>query len=314
MRNIAYIFPGQGSQSVGMGKEFYDNYDVAKEVYKKADDALGYSISDICFNGDTDKLNLTRNTQPAILTTSLAILEVLKKEFSVEVKATAGHSLGEYGSLYLAGVLPLETAIKITGERARLMNEAAENTQGGMAAILGLSEDIVKKGIEELSKDGIISVANYNCPGQIVITGEKELIEKSQEVFKTLGAKRVVPLAVSGAFHSKLMKNAADKFAKIIQDVTFENPDISVYENIDGEKVLSGEEIKDRMPKQIYSSVMWTKTVENMINDGIDTFVEIGFGKVLTGLVKKINPDVKIYNINGMETLQSTINELKAGE
>jgi len=310
MRNTAYIFPGQGSQIVGMGKDFYDEYPEAKEVYSKADEVLGYKISDICFNGDTEKLNTTKNTQPAILTTSLAILEVFRKHFSGNAKATAGHSLGEYGSLYLAGVLPLETAIKITSERAKLMNEAAENTKGGMAAVLGLSEEDVLKGIEELCSKGIISVANYNCPGQIVVTGEKELIEKSQEVFKNLGAKRVVPLAVSGAFHSKLMGSAADKFAGFIKDIQFNDAKISVYENIDGMGITSGYELKQRLPRQIYSSVMWTQTVENMVKDGINTFVEIGSGKVLSGLVKKINPDVKIFNVNSVETMKSTIEEL----
>ena len=314
MKKTAYIFPGQGSQIVGMGKDFFERFKEAKNVYKNADDVLGCSISDICFNGDAEKLNTTKNTQPAILTTSLAILEVLKSRFSEAISATAGHSLGEYGSLYLAEVLPLETVIKITSERAKLMNEAAESTEGGMAAVLGLTEENVLKGLDELSREGIISVANYNCPGQTVITGEKKLIEKSTEIFKNLGAKRVVPLAVSGAFHSGLMGSAADKFAETIKDIPFSDAKIPVYENIDGVKILSGAELKQRLPKQICSSVMWTQTVENMIKDGINTFVEIGSGKVLSGLVKKINQEVKIYNINSIETLESTIKELKSGE
>lgn len=311
MKKIAYIFPGQGSQYVGMGKDLYEEYEVAKNVYNTADKALGYKISEVCFNGPDEILKQTKNTQPAILTTSLACLEVLKSEINIEPAALAGHSLGEYGALYTAGVLNLAEAISITGKRAELMNEAAESTSGSMAAVLGLSEDLIKEGLQELQKEGKISVANYNCPGQTVITGEKELIQKSVELLKEKGAKRVIELAVSGAFHSELMKNAAEKFADFIKEYNFKDAKITVYENTDAKAVISGEDIKKRVSKQIYSSVHWTETINNMIKDGIEIFIEVGPGKVLAGLNKKINPEIKTYNVYDINSLNETLKELK---
>lgn len=314
MKKIAFIFPGQGAQAVGMGKDLYEQFEVAKKVYEIADSALGFKISEICFNGPEEVLKLTKNTQPAILTTSLACLEVLKSELNIEPCATAGHSLGEYGALYTAGVLSIEDAIKITGKRAELMNEAAENTVGSMAAVIGLSEDLINEGLAELQQEGIISAANYNCPGQTVITGEKALIEKSLEVLKAKGAKRVIELAVSGAFHSELMKKAADKFAQFISDYEFKNANIAVFENTDAEAVIDGNDLKVRASKQIYSPVYWTKTIQSMISEGISTFIEIGPGKVLAGLNKKISSDIVTYNVYDINSLNETINALKQGE
>ncbi|MGN0015259.1 MAG: ACP S-malonyltransferase, partial [Candidatus Gastranaerophilaceae bacterium] len=253
----------------------------------------------------------TKNTQPAILTTSLACLEVLKTELNIAPAATAGHSLGEYGALYTAGVLTLDEAIKITGKRAELMNEAAENTCGSMAAVLGLSEDVINEGLSELQKEGKISVANYNCPGQTVITGEKELIQKSVELLKSKGAKRVIELAVSGAFHSELMQEAAVKFADFVKNTEFKNAKISVYENTDAKPVTDGNDIKQRVSKQIYSPVHWTETIQNMINEGITTFIEIGPGKVLAGLNKKINSEITTYNVYDVNSLKETLEALK---
>lgn len=308
---VGFIFPGQGSQAVGMGKDLFEKYDSAKKVFETADNALGYKISEICFNGPEEVLKETKNTQPAILTTSLACLEALKSECDITPCATAGHSLGEYGALYTANVLSMEDAIKITGKRAELMNEAANETKGSMAAVIALSEAAINEGLKELQQEGKISVANYNCPGQTVITGEKHLIEKAVTLLKEKGAKRVIELAVSGAFHSELMKGAADKFAQYVKDFDFANGTIPVYENTDAKAVTDGNDLKERVSQQIYSPVHWTETIQNMVNDGVEVFIEIGCGKVLAGLNKKINAEIKTYNVYDIMSLEETIAALK---
>lgn len=308
---VGFIFPGQGSQAVGMGKDLFEKYDSAKKVFETADNALGYKISENCFNGPEEVLKETKNTQPAILTTSLACLEALKSECDITPCATAGHSLGEYGALYTANVLSMEDAIKITGKRAELMNEAANETKGSMAAVIALSEEAINEGLKELQQEGKISVANYNCPGQTVITGEKHLIEKAVTLLKEKGAKRVIELAVSGAFHSELMKGAADKFAQYVKDFDFANGSIPVYENTDAKAVTDGNDLKERVSKQIYSPVHWTETIQNMVNDGVEVFIEIGCGKVLAGLNKKINAEIKTYNVYDIMSLEETIAALK---
>lgn len=314
MKKIAFLFPGQGSQVSGMGKDLYEKYDAAKKVFETADKVLGFKISEICFNGTDEELKMTKNSQPAILATSLAFLETLKSEIDIVPVATAGHSLGEYGALYTAGVLDMGDAIAITGKRAELMNDAANATNGSMAAVIGLTPDEILEGLKELQNEGVISVANYNSPAQTVITGEKELIEKSVDILKAKGAKRVIPLAVSGAFHSELMASASEKFADFVKDYNFKNAEIPVYENVDGMPITDGEELKKRVPAQIRSSVHWTETINGMINEGITTFVELGAGKVLAGLNKKINAEVKTYNVYDVASLEETVNELKQGE
>lgn len=311
MKKTAFIFPGQGAQVVGMAKDLYENYEAAKNVFDMADEALGYKISEICFNGPEEVLKQTKNTQPAILAASLACLETFRTEINLEPSATAGHSLGEYGALYTAGVLSLKDAIKITGKRAELMDVAANETNGSMAAVIALPDELLDEGLKELSAFGKISVANYNCPGQTVITGEKHVIEKSVELLKSKGAKRVIELAVSGAFHSELMKNASESFAEYIKTFEFHNAIIPVYENTDANPVTDGEDLRQRLSKQIYSSVHWTETVQGMNNAGISTFIEFGPGKVLAGLNKKINSEIITYNINDIETLKSVTKELK---
>lgn len=306
MTKIAYIFPGQGSQSVGMGKDLYENFEAAKNVFDASDKILGRSISKICFEGPDEDLKQTVNTQPAILTTSIAALEALKSELKVEPAFVAGHSLGEYGALYESGVLTLENALKLIQKRAELMSKA----QGGaMAAVLGLEDGTVKETLKNI--ESYVDVANYNCPGQVVITGEVEGIEKASELLKTAGAKRVMPLAVSGAFHSKLMENASRQFEEYLKEFILNNAKIPVVTNVDAEITTNADDFKSKMPEQIYSSVYWTQSIQKMVENGVDTFVEIGPGKVLAGLVKKIAPEANIYNVYDKASLDVCVNELK---
>lgn len=313
MKNIAFVFPGQGSQSVGAGKDLFENYESAAEIFRKADEACGYDVSKVCFEGPVEDLNRTIYTQPAIMSVSLACLKVFEEISGITPGAVAGHSLGEYAALAAAGVLSEEDSFKLIAKRAYLTDAATKTTEGSMAAILGLSDEVVSEELSKLSKEGVVSAANFNCPGQVVITGEKPLVEKAMELMKARGAKRAIPLAVSGAFHSELMKGAALEFEVFAKDFDFSDAKIPVFENVDGKPIVSGKELKSRLTKQIYSSVMWTKTIENMIKSGIDTFIEVGPGKVLSGLNRKISKEIKIYNVSDVESIKSVTNEIGQG-
>lgn len=307
-KKIAFLFPGQGSQSVGMGKDLYDNFDVAKNVFDNADKVLGKSITSLCFDGPEENLKQTVNTQPCIVTMSIAALEALKSQIDITPVCTAGHSLGEYCAMYCSGVMNLETTLKAIQKRADLMGA----TKGGaMAAILNAPEGSLEKALEEASSVGYVDVANYNSPAQVVITGDEAAVKKAGELLSEAGARRVVPLAVSGAFHSKFMEPAGKEFSTFVAKLDMNNADVPVFTNVDAKATVLAAEFKNKMPKQIYSSVHWTQTIENMINDGIDTFIEIGPGKVLAGLNRKINSNVKTYNIFDKESLESTVNALK---
>lgn len=307
-KKIAFLFPGQGSQAVGMGKDLYDNFEAAKNVFDSADKILGKSITTLCFEGPEENLKQTVNTQPCIVTMSIASLEALKSQLDITPTFTAGHSLGEYCAMYCSGVMNLETTLKAIQKRADLMGA----TKGGaMAAILNAPEGSLEKALKEASEVGYVDVANYNSPAQVVITGDENAVKKAGELLSEAGARRVVPLAVSGAFHSKFMEEAGHEFASFVQDLDMENAQVPVFTNVDAQATMLSAEFKNKMPKQIYSSVHWTQTIENMIKDGVDTFIEIGPGKVLAGLNRKIDSSVKSYNIYDKESLESTINALK---
>lgn len=307
-KKIAFLFPGQGSQAVGMGKDLYDNFEAAKNVFDSADKILGKSITTLCFEGPEENLKQTVNTQPCIVTMSIAALEALKSQLDITPTFTAGHSLGEYCAMYCSGVMNLETTLKAIQKRADLMGA----TKGGaMAAILNAPEGSLEKALKEASEVGYVDVANYNSPAQVVITGDENAVKKAGELLSEAGARRVVPLAVSGAFHSKFMEEAGHEFASFVQDLDMENAQVPVFTNVDAQATILSAEFKNKMPKQIYSSVHWTQTIENMIKDGVDTFIEIGPGKVLAGLNRKIDSSVKSYNIYDKESLESTINALK---
>lgn len=308
MKKIAFIFPGQGAQAVGMGKDVFESYESAKHVYDTADSVLGKSVSIICFEGPEEDLKLTVNTQPAIVTTSIALLEALKSELDITPDYTAGHSLGEYCAMYTAGVMSLETTLKLIQKRADLMGQ----TKGGaMAAVLNATEEQLKAGLEEGSKVGYVDVANYNSPVQVVITGDENAVKATSDYLLANGVRRVVPLAVSGAFHSKFMEGAGASFGEYLQEFELNDAKLPVITNVDANETTLASEFKSKMSKQIYSSVHWTQTIQKMIANGVDTFVEIGPGKVLAGLNKKISMDITTYNVFDKESLENTVNALK---
>ena len=311
MKKYALVFPGQGAQKPGMGRDLYENSEAARKVFEVANKVLGYDIADLCFNGSEEDLMKTINSQPCILTVSIAALEALREKTNIEVACTAGHSLGEYAAMYAAGVVDLETVLKLIQQRANLMNEAAEKTSGSMAAVIGLDNDTVINLTNDMNN---VFVANFNSPGQVVITGGKEEINANLDKFKEAGAKRVLPLAVSGAFHSPLMKTAGDEFVNFVEKFEFNDTQTPVYTNVDAEATTIGEKFRNKLPKQICSSVRWTQTIENIQKEGITDFIEIGPGKVLAGLNKKINSELNTLNVYDYESLMSVIAEIKEKE
>lgn len=308
MSKIAFIFPGQGSQTVGMMKEFYDNYPIVRDVFKEADEALGFSISTMCFEGPEDQLRLTYNTQPAILTCSIAAMKVLN-ENGIEPDIAAGHSLGEYSALVAAGAISFADAVRTVRKRGKFMQEAVPVGEGSMAAVLGLDSDkIVEicKSVEAATGKAVQAV-NFNCPGQVVIAGAVEGVNKAIEELKAAGAKRTILLPVSAPFHSSLMKPASIRLAEELKNVDFHDAKIPVVANVTAQGETNAVEIQELLVKQAAMPVLWETSVRNMIDSGVTSFVEVGPGKVLTGFTKKIAKEFTGLNVEDEASLEKTL-------
>lgn len=295
-KKIAFVFPGQGSQCVGMGKDLAENFAVAADVFKRADAALGYSISELCFNGPEDELKQTINTQPALFVTSAAAFEVAKGK-GISPAFAAGHSVGEYAALYAAGAFSLEEGLRLVRTRARLTQDAAESNPGTMAAILGLSGEQVLEAVEKASSAGIVAAANFNSPVQTVISGEAGAVARASEIATAMGAKRVVLLNVSGAFHSPLMQNAADSLLEALKASEMYDLKTPVVANYTASFETTAAEVRDNLSKQITGSVKWVESVQKMLDAGADAFIELGAGNVLAGLIKRIAPEADIFSM-----------------
>lgn len=299
MKKIAFVFPGQGAQYAGMGKDFYEQFPESREVFDRAGELLGMDMKQLCFE-ENDNLNLTEYTQAAMITTIGAMLKKIET-MGIRPQAAAGLSLGEYAALVTAGVLDLYDAIRLVRLRGQLMQEAVPQGVGGMAAVLGMEQGIVEDACAKT--DGVVTVANYNCPGQLVISGEIAAVQAASEKLKELGAKRVVPLNVSGPFHSPLLKPAGEKLFAALKDVEIHTPALPYAANVTAEYVTGAEGIRDLLARQISSSVRWQQCVERMIADGVEVFVEIGPGKTISSFVKKIDRARETINIDKAEDL-----------
>lgn len=305
MAKIAFIYPGQGAQKAGMGKDFYENSELAKAVYDKASELLQIDMKALCFE-ENEKLDLTEYTQAALVTTCLAMTKVVE-ERGLKPDVTAGLSLGEYCAISVSGGMKEEDAISLVRKRGILMQNTVPAGEGAMAAILGMDASVIEEGIKDLEG---VTVANYNCPGQIVITGETKAVEKAAEILKEAGAKRAVLLNVSGPFHSPMLKQAGEELAKEMEKVEMEPLQIPYVTNVTAEYVTDIRETKKLLAEQVAASVRWQESVERLIAEGVDTFVEIGPGKTLAGFLRKIDRSVKVYNIGTWEDVDKVVLEL----
>ena len=311
MNKLAFVFPGQGAQTVGMGKDFCEQYDIAKKLFAQADEALGYSIKDMCFEGPAEDLKLTANTQPAILTMSVIANEILK-EHDIQPDVVGGHSLGEYSALVAAGVMDFQDAVLLVHKRGQYMQEAVPVGQGGMAAIIGLADEVIIDACEKATKSaGEVQAVNFNCPGQTVIAGTNKGVEAAVEILKEAGAKKAVILPVSAPFHSTLMKPAAIKLAAELDKVEIRDAGIPVVSNYTGELETKADEIKANLVAQADHPVKWIACVNTMKTVGADTFVEAGPGKTLCGFNRRIDKELKSMNVENLETLQKTLDYFK---
>ncbi|MCQ6265759.1 ACP S-malonyltransferase [Fictibacillus sp. WQ 8-8] len=310
MGKIAFLFPGQGSQSVGMAQELAQNFVEARTIFDTADEKLGISLSSIIFEGPEEDLKRTENTQPALLTASIAVLEVFKK-YGIKADYAAGHSLGEYSALVAAGSLSFEDAVYAVRQRGLFMEEAVPTGVGAMSAILGMKQEELEAITEKVTQNGhAVQVANLNCPGQIVISGTAQGVADASSLAKENGAK-VIPLQVSGPFHSSLMEPAAEKMQDVLDSITIQDAEIPVLANVSAKPVTDAGEIKEKLVKQIYSPVRWEETINELMALGVDTFIEIGPGKVLSGLVKKVNRRANVIAISDEATINAAAEKLK---
>ena len=307
---IAFVFPGQGSQCIGMAKDFYDRYVDAKTVFEEASNTLGFDMARLCFEGPATELNLTQNTQPALLTASVAILNVLNKETSIKPRFLAGHSLGEYTALVASRALDFKDAVRVVAMRGKFMQEAVPQGMGAMAAVIGLTGDMVKDICREASRpgilpdnDNIVVPANFNSPEQTVISGHKEAVARASNLAKERNAKRVIPLPVSVPSHSPLMKPAAEKLARELDNIKIKALNVPVISNVEAKPLLSEERVKELLEKQLYSPVRWVESIQMMKQEGIESVIEVGPGRVLTGLVKRIDDSIKTMNVEKPEDI-----------
>jgi len=304
---VAYVFPGQGSQAVGMGLDLYVHYASAKEVYDEVDSILGFSLSRLCFEGPESDLLQTINVQAAVLTTSIACLRAAQEATNNALPVptfVAGHSLGEYTALIIAGVLSLSDAVRLVRERGRLMHEAGRRKHGGMLAIMGLDLPVV----ENICRSVGTTVSNINCPGQIVVSGAQENLDKARRLAQTKGARRTIPLKVSGAFHSPLMEPAIEGMKNAVAGFTFNKPAMPIISNVTAQQLTAVETIKEELVSQVVHCVKWQQSIEATIARGVTTFFEIGPGNVLAGLIKRISPGAQVFNVNSVESITEIAN------
>jgi [acyl-carrier-protein] S-malonyltransferase len=302
---LAYIFPGQGSQYPGMGKNLAENFRVARLLFEEANDALRFSISKLCFEGAVEDLQLTENTQPAILTTSAAVFRTMQSEGFPKPDYVAGHSLGEYSALFAAASLTLDAAVRSVRARGRYMQEAVPVGTGAMAAVIGGKLKTIEDACKEAAQNQVCAPANINAPNQVVIAGNSEAVDRAGELLKGRGVKRVIRLNVSAPFHCDLMKSAQERLAADLETVTFQNLATPLVTNVDAAEIENGDAARDSLVRQVTASVRWLESIEAMIARGVETFVEVGPGKVLSGLVRQINRDVKCFNVEDAESLKS---------
>jgi [acyl-carrier-protein] S-malonyltransferase len=309
MGKIAFVFPGQGAQYKGQGLELYNKFHEAKSIFDEADNVLGFKISDICFNGNEDELKRTDISQAAIFTTSCACLEVLKK-FGIHADFAAGLSLGEYTALYCSGAFDFKTALKIVRKRGILMHDAVSKIGGSMAALLGLTIDEVKELLNEEKGNGFIDIANINCPGQIVVSGDDNAVDDVCKKVEDMG-KRAVKLKTEGSFHIKKLAPAAARLKYYMKDFKINDFKVPVITNVTGDYIKSKEDLVDILEAQMQSSVLWEKTIRTMIDDGADTFIEVGPSRVLSGFLRRIDRNARSLNVEDIQSLNKTLNSLE---